>query len=63
MKIEKGNAIVEDTMDKLVDMGKGFTCGCENPQLAMTMHIDGTDFYQYNYVCECGNQISLVVRR
>jgi hypothetical protein len=63
MRIEKERMVVEDTMDKLVEIEQGITCGCEKPSLTMTMHLDGTDFYQSNYVCQCGNQISLVVER
>ena len=63
MRIEKGRMVVEDTMDKLVEKEEGITCGCENPQITMTMHIDGTDFYEYHYVCDCGNQIVVTRKR
>ena len=63
MRIEKGRMIVGDTMDKLVEVENGITCGCENPNLKMTMHMDFTDSYQNNYVCNCGNQIAVVVER
>lgn len=54
---------VEDTMDKLIETAVGITCGCEEPSLRMTMHLDGTDYYQSNYACQCGNQIVMVVER
>ena len=63
MKIKKERMTVEDTMDKLVELEQGITCGCDNPGLQMTMHLDGTDYYQSNYICECGNQICVVVER
>ena len=63
MKIEKGRIVVEDTMDKLVEKEEGITCGCENPQLRMTMHFDMTECYQNNFVCDCGNQICCVIQR
>ena len=63
MKIKKGRITVEDIMDKLVDSEQGITCGCDNPSLKMTMHLDCTDYYQSNYICECGNQICVVVER
>ena len=55
--------VVEDTMDKLVEKEEGITCGCKVPQLRMTMHLDMTDCYQNNFVCDCGNQIVVVVER
>ena len=63
MIIKKDRMTVEDTMDKIVEVEHGITCGCENPQLRMTMHMDLTDSYQTNYVCDCGNQIVVVVER
>ena len=63
MRIEKGRMVVEDTMDKLVEKEEGITCGCEVPQIRMTMHLDMTDCYQNNFVCQCGNQIVVVVER
>ena len=63
MKVEKVRMIVEDTMDKLVELEQGITCGCDNPRLKMTMHLDWKDCYQSNYICECGNQICVVVER
>lgn len=63
MKIEKGRMTVEDIMDKLVETKEGITCGCEKPQLRKTMHMDMTDCFQTNYVCDCGNQIVVVTER
>ena len=63
MIIKKDRMTVEDTMDKLVETEQGITCGCENPMLKMTMHMDFTDSYQNNFVCDCGNQIVVVVER
>lgn len=63
MRIEKGRMVVEDTMDKLVETEDGILCGCKNPMLKMTMHMDLVNSYQTNYVCNCGNQIVVVVER
>lgn len=63
MIIKKDRMTVEDTMDKLIEKEEGITCGCENPNLRMTMHLDMTDSYQNNFVCDCGNQIAVVVER
>lgn len=63
MIIEKERMTVEDTMDNLIETEDGIRCGCKNPMLKMTMHIDFNDSYQNNFVCECGNQIVVVVER
>ena len=44
MTIEKGDMTVSDTKDNLIETKDGITCGCENPSLKMTSHIDGVDF-------------------
>ena len=49
MKIEKGNMIIEDTMDRLVETKDGITCGCGKPKLKIVCHTDGKDFYGYSY--------------
>ena len=63
MKIEKGNMIIEDTMDRLIETKDGITCGCKKPSLKMVYHIDGTDFYSYSYSCDCGNSIVVNCKR
>lgn len=63
MKIEKGNMIIEDTMDRLIETKDGITCGCGKPSLKMVFHIDGTNFYSYQYSCDCGNSISMECKR
>ena len=63
MIIKKDRMTVKDTMDKLVETEQGITCGCENPKFKMVMHMDFTDSYQNNYVCDCGNQIVCVTQR
>ena len=63
MKIEKGNMIIEDTMDRLVETKDGITCGCGNPNLKMVFHMDGKDFYGYQYSCDCGNSIVMNCKR
>lgn len=57
--IEKENMKVSDTKDLLVETKDGITCGCGNPKLTMTCHIDGVDFYSYQYNCQCGNSIAV----
>lgn len=64
MRIERENGtVIEDVMDKLVETEEGVTCGCDNPNLTMTCHMDGRDFYTYNYSCACGNSIALTRKR
>ena len=47
MTVKKGDMTVSDTKDNLIETKDGITCGCENPSLKMTYHIDGIDFYSY----------------
>ena len=63
MTIEKGDMTVSDTKDNLIETKDGITCGCENPNLKMTSHIDGVDFYSYQYNCQCGNIINVKYKR
>ena len=63
MRIEKENMTIEDTNDNLKEMEKGITCGCENPSLRMVCHIDGKDFFGYQYKCSCGNLIAVNHKR
>lgn len=50
-----------DTKDNLIETKDGIICGCGNPSLTMTCHIDGVDSYQYN--CQCGNGIAVKYKR
>ena len=61
--IEKDNMTVEDTKDNLIETEEGITCGCGNPNLQMTCHIDGVDYYSYQYKCKCGNTITALMKR
>ena len=63
MIIEKGNMKVSDTKDNLIETKDGITCGCGNPSLTMACHIDGVDFYSYQYNCKCGNSIAVNCKR
>lgn len=63
MTIEKGDMTVSDTKDNLIETKDGITCGCGNPRLRITCHIDGVDFYGYQYQCECGNCIEVSYKR
>ena len=63
MIIEKENMKVSDTKDNLIETKDGITCGCCNPSLTMTCHIDGVDFYSYQYNCQCGNSITVNYKR
>ena len=63
LTIEKGDMTVSDTKDNLIETKDGITCGCENPSLTMTCHIDGVDFYSYQYNCQCGNSITVNYKR
>lgn len=63
MKIEKENMTVEDSRDNLIETEKGITCGCGNPNLRMVCHIDGREWYGYQYNCKCGNAINVTHKR
>jgi hypothetical protein len=63
MKIEKDRMTVCDTNDNLVETEEGITCGCGNPKLKIVFHIDGIDFYGYQYSCICGNSITMECKR
>ena len=63
MEIKKGNMKVSDTNNNLIEAKNGITCGCENPGLTMTCHIDLIDFYAYQYNCQCGNSITVHCKR
>lgn len=64
MTIVKGDMTIFDSNDNLIENKDGITCGCNNPVINITMHIDGVDFCQHKYVCEnCGNNISVIVKR
>ena len=64
MKIETGRMTIEDTHDNLIETEKGYTCGCGNPNLKMGLHIDGVNFYSYQYTCiNCGNSICMNCKR
>lgn len=57
MTVKFDKTTLTDTCDNIVKDEKGnYMCGCGNSKLQMTMHIDGADFYFYNYKCvSCGN--------
>ena len=63
LTIEKGNMKVSDTNDNLIETKDSITCGCGNPKLTMTCHIDGVDFYSYQYQCQCGNCVEVSYKR
>ena len=63
MTIEKEDITVSDTNNNLIETEDGITCGCGNPKLTMTCHIDGVDFYGYQYNCKCGNSIAVNCKR
>ena len=63
MTIEKCDMIVSDTKDNLIETKDGITCGCENPSLKMTCHIEGVYFYSYQFKCQCGNCIEVNYKR
>lgn len=63
MEIKKGRMTVIDSKDNLIETEEGINCGCGNPSLKMICHIDGKDFYSYQYSCSCGNHISIKCKR
>lgn len=63
MEIKKDRMTIKDTKDNLIETKDGITCGCGNPSLRMVCHVDGKDFYGYQYRCACGNSISMECKR
>lgn len=63
MEIKKDRMTVTDTYNNLIETENGITCGCGNPSLKMVCHIDGTNFYSYQYRCACGNSILMECER
>lgn len=63
MEIKRNNSVVVDEMDRLIEDKQGVRCGCKDPCLRITCHMDGTDFYQSVYKCECGNVITVTTKR
>jgi hypothetical protein len=63
MEIIRGRMKVTDTDDKIVETEHGISCGCGNAILSLNTHIDGVDFYESIYSCQCGNSISVRVKR
>lgn len=59
-EFKQENSIITDTMDKMRVSKYGITC-CGLMQ--MKMHIDGTDFYESTWQCECGNVIKVRTKR
>lgn len=61
-KIKENRTTYTDTMDKIhKDENGRITCCGRN--IMMVSHIDGIDFYDYNYQCECGNCINAHTKR
>lgn len=64
MKIELNErTTIEDTNDNLIKNKDGVTCNCGNPKFSMTCHIDGVNFYSFQYMCQCGNQVTVTNER
>ena len=63
MEIKKENMTIVDSHNNLIETEKGITCGCGNPRLKMVCHIDGRDFFGYQYNCSCGNSITVNHKR
>ena len=63
MEIKKENMTIVDTNDNLIETEKGITCGCSNPSLKMVCHMDGREFFAYQYSCSCGNSINVTHKR
>lgn len=61
-KLKMGRSTYADTMDKIHFVNPE-NIECCGKNISMTSHIDGIDFYEYNYQCECGNQISVHTKR
>lgn len=64
MIIEKNGIKVTDTKDNLSETIEGIICGCGNSDLRLNMHVDGVDYFTFDYICcSCGNYISVYQKR
>ena len=63
MVVFKGEAVIADTNNCLIENENGVTCGCGDPVLKLVMHLDSTDSYNSRYACKCGNSIEIAVKR
>lgn len=61
MQIQIDRTTYEDTQDKIHKTERGIECCGKN--ISMVAHVDGVDFYGYEYNCECGNVIKAVTER
>lgn len=59
MEIKKGEMIIWDTHNKLIETSGGVTCSCLQRSLTMVAHMQRTDGYIYQYKCVCGNVIGV----
>lgn len=60
-EIKKGDCTYTDTLDKIHETDKGLECCGGNMQLIM--HLDCEDCCESRYQCECGNIISVRLKR
>lgn len=62
MQIVKGNTTYDGVKE---DENGNIVCEkCGQPdRVTMGMHLDGKDFYQTVYDCECGNMINATTKR
>ena len=62
MTIEKGNVIYKDKNDQLVDLHGYVTCSCGGRQ-QLSKIVETSKHYVNTYRCECGNIITVELRR
>ena len=55
-KIKIGKTTYTDSMGKIHQKDNSILCCGKN--IRMISHIDGDDFFIFDYLCECGNIIS-----
>ena len=60
MSIEKDNSTFHGVVEK---DGKIVCEKCYGSKATSIMHLDGKDFFENHYQCECGNTISIRTKR
>lgn len=61
MKIRIGRTTYDDTDDKIHKIKRDIECCGKNVRMAA--RVDSRDFYGYTYHCECGNVITMTIKR
>lgn len=63
MQIKKDGMTITDSLNRLVEVESGVTCGCGNAKLTRGMHVDAKSYFTTQYNCCCGNTIEVYMER